>query len=366
MIKLRHKMAKNAGFKNYRDFKHHDLHRFDYTVDDVLTFHESIEKHVLPLVKKISEVQMKSLGLNKGEFYPWDVHGKPENETALKPFENGKELLEKTVSIFSKIKPEFGENLKKMNENDLFDLDARKGKAPGGYNYGLEVTGMPFIFMNAAGTHTDVVTLMHEGGHAMHTFLTNSEPLFQYRNCPSEMAETASMSMELISSGYWSEFYNEEDHKRARREHLERIVGVFPWVAIIDSFQHWVYTNPEHTTEQRDEHFASLMNRFGSGLVNWDNHYDYLKNTWQKQLHVFSVPFYYIEYAIAQIGALQVYKNFVQDNEKGIQSYIDGLKIGSSKPIPEIWDSMNIKFDFSADTIKELMEFVEKEWEKYS
>lgn len=357
MIGLRHQAALNAGYKNYRDYEHDAKQRFDYKVDDVLRFHDAIEKHVVPLMTTIEKHQRDRLGL-QNDYRPWDTEAKPANEKPLTPFTQGEELLAKTITVFSRLKSEFGDNLKAMQKAGLFDLDARKAKAPGGYNYGLEVTGMPFIFMNAAGTHKDAVTLMHEGGHAMHSFLTNDEPLIQYRSTPSEMAETASMGMELMSSVNWDEFYTPEDVKRARREHLEDIIGTFPWVAIVDAFQHWIYTNPKHSHDERDGYFNSLMDRFGTGLINWNDLEKFRRNFWQKQLHIFEVPFYYIEYAIAQIGALQVYRNFRNNQAEGLNAYIRGLKLGSSKPLPQVWAAMNIHFDFSEAKLKELMAFV--------
>ncbi|MBU1917178.1 M3 family oligoendopeptidase, partial [bacterium] len=348
MIALRHKIARNAGYLNYRDYKHDDLHRFDYTVEDVVTFHESIKEHVIPLQRKIEEKQIERLGLEKDDFRPWDLKGKTLNDTALRPFTSGRELLDKTIEIFARIKPAFSANLKKMDEANLFDLESRPNKAPGGYNYGLEVTGMPFIFMNAAGVHTDVVTIMHEGGHAMHTFLTNDESLIQYRNSPAEVAEVASMAMELISSCHWDVFYNEKDKLKAQREHLEDIISVFSWVAVIDSFQHWLYTHAKHSIEERDECFDKLMMEFGSGLINWEGSEAYRRMFWQKQLHIFEVPFYYIEYAIAQLGALQIYKNYSENPEETLNAYIKGLSLGNSCAVPCVWEAMNIKFDFSA------------------
>lgn len=361
MIQLRHKVSQNAGYSNFRDYQHDHMHRFDYTVSDVLKFHDAIEKHVTPLVKNITKNHMQKLGLTTVDYRPWDSTGKPITEKPLKPFQTVNDLLNHTIDIFTEIKPEFGANLKTMRSNSMFDLESRKAKAPGGYNYGLQVTGMPFIFMNAAGTHRDVVTLMHEGGHAMHTFLTNSEPLIQYRNTPSEMAETASMSMELLSSSHWNRFYSDDDLKRARREHLEGTIDVFPWVATVDCFQHWLYTNPEHSASERDLAFEKIFDRFGTGLVNWSGFENIKRNLWQKQLHIFSVPFYYIEYAIAQIGALQIYRNYRKDPKQGIHDYVTGLSLGSSRPLPEVWRAMNIKFDFSEQTIRDLMLFVGEE-----
>lgn len=364
MIELRDKIAKNTGYKNYRDYKHDQLGRFDYTVQDVLNFHDAIEKHVVPLEKVIATKHRERLGLSENDFRPWDVKGKTEDEKSLKPFKTGEELLVKTKTIFQNLKPEFAKNLSLMETAKLFDLDSRKGKAPGGYNYGLEVTGMPFIFMNAAGTHQDVITLMHESGHAMHSFLVSQEPLIHYRNPSSEIAETASMSMELITSTRWDEFYNDRDLKQARRDHLENIIGVFGWVAMVDSFQHWLYTHPQHSLQERDDAFHLVMNRFGTGLVHWENYEHFRKNTWQKQLHIFEVPFYYIEYAIAQLGAIQVYRNFIKDHDKALNLYIKGLSLGASKSLPEVWRAMGIRFDFSEKNLKELMDFVGEELEK--
>ena len=363
MVKLRHQVAINAGYDNFRDYQHDNLHRFDYTPADAEAFHDAVETCVKPLALSIHKEHCEELGLDMSDYRPWDGSGEPEGQTPLKPFDGGEELTAKAIDIFSILKPEFGKNLKTMATNNLFDLDSRKGKSPGGYNYPLEVTGMPFIFMNAAGTQRDVTTMMHEGGHAMHTFLCNEEPLVQYRGTPSEMAETASMSMELMTSPYWDKFYNKEDHIRARREHLESIITFFPWCATVDAMQHWVYLNPEHTVAERDSHFVKLTKRFGT-CVNWDGYENYQRNGWQQQGHIFGVPFYYIEYGIAQLGALQVYRNFVKNNEVGLDGYIKGLQMGNTKPIPEVWENMGIKFDFSADTIKELMEFVQEELDK--
>ena len=363
MVKLRHQVAINTGYDNFRDYQHDNLHRFDYSPVDALEFHNSVEMCVKPLALSIHKKHCIKLGLDFSDYRPWDGSGEQEGQAPLKPFKGAEELTAKAIDIFSVLNFNFGENLKAMDKNNLFDLDSRKGKSPGGYNYPLEVTGMPFIFMNAAGTQQDVTTMMHEGGHAMHTFLCNEEPLVQYRETPMEMAETASMSMELMTSPYWNKFYNEEDHIRARREHLEGIITFFPWCATVDAMQHWVYLNPEHTVEQRDNHFVNLTKRFGS-CINWDGYAQYQRNSWQRQGHIFGAPFYYIEYGIAQLGALQVYRNFVKDNDAGLDGYIKGLKMGNSKPMPEVWKNMGIKFDFSADTIKDLMEFVQEELDK--
>lgn len=361
MLKLRVASAKNAGYENFRDFAHDRLQRFDYKPQDAIDFQNAIEAHIVPLARQIAESHRNKLGIAENDYRPWDIAGEPPGQTALKPFKTGTELLKHATDIFSEIHPQFGENLKAMKAANLFDLESRKGKAPGGYNYGLETTGMPFIFMNAAGTHRDVVTMCHEGGHAMHTFLTNNEPLIHYRDTPSEMAETASMSMELLTAERWNKFYNAKDHIRARREHLEGIISFFPWCATVDAFQHWVYLNPDHTAPARDDFFDSLNKRFSSGLVNWEGYDHFRRNSWQRQLHIFGMPFYYVEYGIAQLGALQVYRLYKQDPDAALNGYIKGLSLGSSQPLPKVWETMGIKFDFSAATLKELVAFVQQE-----
>ncbi len=362
MIVLRDQTARNVKYSSYRDYKHDDLQRFDYTVDDVLMFHEAVKKHVMPLTKKVELKHIERLGLDVDDYRPWDFKAKPASEKPLVPFKKGSELLEKTISIFQKIHPDFRKNLEKMHQSKLFDLESRQNKALGGYNYGLETTGMPFIFMNAVGIHTDVITLVHEGGHAMHNFLTNHESLIQYRNFPSELAEVASMSMELISSKHWDEFYNQKDLVRARLEHFEDIIKTFSWVSIIDSFQHWIYTHPKHTHESRDSCFDKLMIEYGTGLVNWGDHERHRGSFWQKQMHIFEVPFYYIEYAFAQLGALQIYRNYVKDPKATLNAYIKGLSLGGSESLPDVWAQMGISFDFSEEALCSLVEFMEQEW----
>lgn len=361
MIRLRHRVALNAGFDNFRDYQHANLHRFDYSPRDAEIFHDAIAKHVVPLSREVVTRHRDRLGLADSDYRPWDISGEPADREPLKPFISGAELLSRSKKIFSALLPEFGVNLAKMDSAGLFDLDSRKSKAPGGYNYPLPVTGMPFIFMNAAGTQRDVVTLMHEGGHAMHTFLTNDEPLSFYRDTPSEVAETASMSMELMTARYWDAFYTESDYRRARREHLEGIITFLPWCSVVDAFQHWVYLHPEHSTAERDDAFVQIYKRFDTGLVNWAGYEKELQNLWKKQPHIFTVPFYYIEYGIAQLGALQVYRNFRANNEKGLKDYMAGLQLGSSKSIPEVWSKMNIRFDFSEALILELMGMIQEE-----
>lgn len=287
--------------------------------------------------------------------------GKP----ALKPFANGEELVDKTITCFERIDPKLGQMLATMKANKLFDVESRKGKAPGGYNYPLAETGAPFIFMNSANTLRDLTTMVHEGGHAVHTFLTAKLELNDFKHCPSEVAELASMSMELITMDQWDVYFDkEEDLIRAKREQLIDVLKTLPWVAVIDQFQHWIYTNPGHNAAEREEAFKQIYSRFGAGFADWEGLEASFGNLWQKQLHLFEVPFYYIEYAIAQLGAIAIYKNYKEDPAKALKQYLDALALGYTKPMNEIYETAGIKFDFSVDYIADLADFIKNELAK--
>lgn len=360
---LRHKVALNAGFENFRDYMFQALGRFDYTPQDCYAFHEAIEKEIVPILREQAEKRKDALALPA--LKPWDMDVDISGKPALKPFNDGNELIEKSIQCFSNINRYLGERLEIMKDNNLFDVESRKGKAPGGYNYPLSETGAPFIFMNSANTFRDLTTMVHEGGHAVHTFLTADLELNDFKHCPSEVAELASMSMELISMDNWNVFFdNEEDLKRAKRDQLIDVLKTLPWVAVVDQFQHWIYTNPGHTDADRKTAWIEIYEPFGSGFVDWSGHPDAEANLWQKQLHIFEVPFYYIEYGMAQLGAIAVWKNYKENPEKGLQQYLDALKLGYTKTIKEIYETAGIKFDFSAAYVKELAEFVKREMDK--
>ncbi|MGI4021428.1 MAG: M3 family oligoendopeptidase [Janthinobacterium lividum] len=360
---VRHQVALNAGFENFRDYMFQALGRFDYTPHDCYKFHEAIESEIVPILKEQAEKRKAALGLEI--LKPWDTEVDTSGKPALKPFENGQELIGKSIHCFNNISPDLGDKLNTMREYGLFDVESRKGKAPGGYNYPLAETGAPFIFMNSAGTFRDLTTMVHEGGHAIHTFLTADLELNDFKHCPSEVAELASMSMELISMDNWNVYFeNEEDLKRAKRDQLFDVLKTLPWVAVVDQFQHWIYTNPDHTTEQRTEAWTQIFERFGANFVDWSDHREAEQNLWQKQLHIFEVPFYYIEYGMAQLGAIAVWKNYKENPEKGLQQYLDALKLGYTKSITEIYETAGIKFDFSAAYVKELAAFVKAEMDK--
>jgi oligoendopeptidase F len=363
LVAMRHQVALNAGFENYRDYMFQALGRFDYNAQDCYAFHEAIEKEIVPILREQAEKRAELLGLE--ELKPWDMEVSTSGKAALKPFSNGEELIEKSIAAFTAIDPKLGQMLSIMKANNLFDVESRKGKAPGGYNYPLAETGAPFIFMNSAGSLRDLTTMVHEGGHAIHTFLTANLELNDFKHCPSEVAELASMSMELISMDQWDIYFdNPADLIRAKKEQLQDVLKTLPWVAVIDQFQHWIYTNPSHNAADREVAFKQIYERFSAGFANWDGLEQEFGNIWQKQLHLFEVPFYYIEYAIAQLGAIAIWKNYKENPEKALQQYLDALALGYTKPMNEIYETAGIKFDFSSSYINELALFVKDELDK--
>lgn len=363
LISLRHQVAINAGFDNFRDYMFAAMGRFDYKPEDCFAFHDAIQKEVVPMVKEFNERRKKELGYDV--LKPWDMEVDTKNRAALEPFTSGADLLDRTVNCFKKVDDYFAWCIQTMDNMNRLDLESRKGKAPGGYNYPMAETSVPFIFMNAASSTRDVETMVHEGGHAVHSFLSKDLELSAFKNCPSEVAELASMSMELISYDGQDEFYRtKEDFNRAQEEHLEGIIKILPWIATIDKFQHWIYTHPTHSIEERKTYWLQLNKEFGTGLVDWTGYEEVLAYSWQKQLHLFEVPFYYIEYGMAQLGALAVWRNYKKDKPKALQQYKDALSLGYTKTIGDIYKTAGIEFNFSQPYIKELMLFVKGELEK--
>ncbi len=360
LIEKRHQLAVNAGFSNFRDYKFQSLGRFDYTKEDCFDFHESIEKCIVPLVK---EIQLNKLQkLCKAKFKPWDLAIDPNGKEPLKPFENSIDLINGTRNMFNKVNSYFSECIETLDSMGHLDLESKPGKAPGGYNYPLYEIGAPFIFMNAVGTHRDLITMIHEGGHAIHSFISRDLELTAFKNLPSEVAELASMSMELLTINFWDEFYpKESDRKRAIKEHLEDILSTLCWIAQIDAFQHWVYENPSHNIDERKQSWINLSQRFGTGLTDWEGYEEVRDTSWQRQMHLFEVPFYYIEYGIAQLGALSIWKNSKTNYENAIEQYKEALKLGYTKSIPEIYESAGVQFNFSKEHIQDLASFVQDE-----
>ena len=363
LVNLRHRVALNADFENYRDYMFKAMGRFDYTPKDCEDFHDSVQAEVVPLLNQVARERKEKLGLDK--LRPWDKAVDVEGREQLRPFKDSTELTEKTIRVFHRLDPFLGQCLRIMREMNHLDLDSRKGKAPGGYNYPLSEIGVPFIFMNATSTLRDMITILHEGGHAVHSFLTRDLELNAFKHTPSEVAELASMSMELLSMDYWDEYFeNEEELTRAKKDHLEQIISTLPWVATIDKFQHWVYTNPQHDQEERKQAWLRIFESFSDEITDWSGFEKAKAYLWQKQLHLYEVPFYYIEYGIAQLGAIAVWKNYKENPEKGLQAYLNALKIGYTRPIPEVYEAADIRFDFSRSYIQELMQFVKGELEK--
>jgi oligoendopeptidase F len=362
LVAKRQQVGANAGFPNYRDYKFAELGRFDYTKEDCFRFHEAVKQHILPLVEIIHQNKKKMLGLDT--LRPWDVEAEPAGREPLHPFNTGGELLEKTMECFNRMRPFFGDCLRTMQHMNRFDLESRKGKAPGGYNCPLAETGAPFIFMNAAGQMGDVTTMVHEGGHAIHSFLTHGLRLSAFKEYPMEIAEVASMSMELFSMDYWDVFFSKkEDLQRARQQQMERVITIFPWIATIDKFQHWIYENPYHNVEQRTKQWLEILNEFSSGVVDWSGLEAFREYSWQRQLHLFEVPFYYIEYGIAQLGALGLWMQYRLNKEEALDNYIRALSLGGTRTLPQLFQAAHLSFDFSGDHIKTLMVFLRSELE---
>lgn len=362
LVQLRHQIALNAGYKNFRDYKFAQLGRFDYDVQDCFDFHEAIQKEIVPISNQIDEERKAALGLNK--LKPWDLDVDVTGKAPLQPVNSTDELIDKAIACFNSIRPYFGECLAIMKEMGHLDLGSKLGKAPGGFNYPLYEIGVPFIYMNSVGTFRDMITIIHEGGHAIHSFLSRDLEITAFKSLPSEVAELASMGMELLSMDSWNYFFdNEEDLKRAKKEHLEGILKILPWIATIDKFQHWVYENPFHTEQEREEKWVEIQGEFGSKVIDWTGLEEARATAWQKQLHLFEVPFYYIEYAIAQLGAIALWKNFKEDPKAAIDNYQKALSLGYTKTIGEIYATANIDFNFSREYVKDIASFVRGELE---
>ena len=362
LIELRQKIAKNAGFSNYRDYMFAAMGRFDYNPEDCFNFHNAIEKEIVPIISTFENRRKEKLGYTN--YKPWDISVDVDGLSPLKPFDGGSELTDLSIECFNRLRPYFGECLSTMKEMKHLDLESKDGKAPGGFMYPLYEIGVPFIYMNAVGSQRDVVTMVHEGGHAVHSFLSRDLAMTEFKSTPSEVAELASMSMELLSMDHWDVFYSDDNElKRSKLEQLEKALETLPWVAAIDKFQHWIYTT-EHTAKERKEQWLKINSKLGNQVINWEGQENALANLWQKQLHLYEVPFYYIEYGMAQLGAIAMWRSYKELGEQGLDNYMDALKLGYTKTIGEIYEKAGIKFDFSASYVKELADFIKEELEK--
>jgi oligoendopeptidase F len=358
LIKLRTQIAKNAGFENYRDFMFRKMGRFDYTPENCFQFHDAVEKEIMAAVREIQNERKRQLKLEK--LRPWDLAVDPQNRTPLKPFVEVEEMVSRTQKIFNHLDDELAKGFQQMQDLKLLDLDNRKGKAPGGYQSTLSEARVPFIFMNAIGLQRDVETILHEAGHAFHAQATRDEDLYAYRGAPIEFCEVASMSMELLGNEFLEEFYPVAEANRARKTHLEGIIGFFPWMATVDAFQHWIYTHAGHTRAERKAAYLQLMDRFG-GDVDFSGYEEMRAHSWHRQLHIFIHPFYYVEYGIAQLGALQVWANSKANKAKALGDYKKSLALGGSRPLPELFSAAGCKFEFSAKTIQPLVKLLREE-----
>ncbi len=389
LIELRGRIAQNAGFENYRDYAFRRMGRFDYAPRDCEQFHDAVAAEIIPVVREIQAERRRQLKLEK--LRPWDLAVDPQNRAPLKPFAKVSEMVARTQKIFNQLDPELAAGFQQMQDLKLLDLDNRKGKAPGGYQSTLSEARVPFIFMNAIGLQRDVETILHEAGHAFHAQATRSEDLYAYRGAPIEFCEVASMAMELLGNEFLEEFYPADvvaqasslcdgvkagEHtgkmpvplrsakaNRARKTHLEGIIGFFPWMATVDAFQHWIYTHPGHTHAERKAAYVQLMDRFG-GEVGYNGFEAARAYSWHRQLHIFLHPFYYVEYGIAQLGALQVWANSKVDKVKALNDYKAALALGGSRPLPELFAAAGCKFQFDAATIRPLIQLARSELAK--
>jgi oligoendopeptidase F len=361
MLQLRAKMAANAGYPNFRDFQHDRLQRFDYTPAHCAAFHEAVEKTCVPLARRMHERRAKALGLTA--LRPWDLKVDVKGRSPLRPFEGADQMVERTSKVYHRMDSELAQMFDSMRGGGCLDLDSRKGKAPGGYQYQRQLSRVPFIFMNAAGMHRDLTTMVHEAGHAFHSLLSKNDPILAYRGSPMEFAEVASMSQELLTLPYLEEFFSTADAERARRELLEGVISMLPWIAQIDAFQHWVYLNPGHSSAERTKAWLDLDARFG-GSLDWSGIEGSRAHMWQRQLHLFGMPFYYIEYGIAQLGSLQLWLASKKSEKDALAAYKRALTLGGSKPLPELFAAAGLRFDFGPGTVQSLMDAVGAELDR--
>ncbi|MEN0004341.1 MAG: M3 family oligoendopeptidase [Bacteroidota bacterium] len=360
LIEKRHRIALNAGFPNFRDYKFKALGRFDYTPADCADFHQSIAEAILPIIDELYQHRQQALRIE--QLRPWDLNVDTSGKAPLVPFSSTEELVNKAIDCLNSVHPLFGEVIQIMDEMDHLDLDIRHGKRPGGYNMPLHITGVPFIFMNASHSLGDMRTLLHESGHAVHSYLTRDYKLASAKLVPIEVAELAAMSMELLTMEHWDIFFPDPaDLRRAKINQLENVLKILPWIATIDKFQHWLYTNPSHTREERKEKWVSIFMEFNSSAVDMEGLQPFTEYVWHKQLHLFEVPFYYIEYGMAQLGAIAIWKQYKENPDEALQNYINALKLGYTTPIKEIFNTAGVPFDFSKAYVNELSQFVKEE-----
>jgi oligoendopeptidase F len=362
LLGLRHQLALNADFDNFRQYAWIEKNRFDYTPDDCLDFGDAVEKICVPLVEQLDLRRRQELGLDT--LRPWDASVDPHNRPPLRPFDETdiNHFVDGCTEIFQRFAPVLAEQFKSLKTNGDLDLESRKAKRPGGFQASLEHVRRPFIFMNAAGLHRDIETLLHEGGHAFHYLHARDIENIFLRHAPLEFCEVASMVMELLGCEHFNVFYpNPLDAARAKRQQLEGIIRLLPWIATIDGFQHWLYTHPGHSRAQRTQAWLDLLERFGSSVVDWTGYEPAHEAMWQRQGHLYNAPFYYIEYGIAQLGSMQVWLNHRQNPADALNRYLSALSLGGTKPLPDLFEAAGAQFKFNADTLKPLIDALGKE-----
>ncbi|MBL7778708.1 MAG: M3 family oligoendopeptidase [Chitinophagales bacterium] len=363
LIQLRHQIALNAGFKNYVEYRFAELGRFDYTKADCEVFHQSVQEVVVPLLDKFAEQRKAELGVE--QLFPWDVDVDTSGKPALQPSSSSHDLIEKTIACFNQLDPYFGERIEIMRQMNYLDLETRLNKGAGGYNMTMPEIGVPFIFMNSANGEHDLITIVHEGGHAIHTFLAHQLPLNAFKDAPSEIAEVASMAMELMTMQHWDIYYgNADDAQRAKENHLKYILNVLAKTCLGDSFQYWLYENPNHTVQERRAKWTELYSKFTAKTYDWSTQQLSLETGYQRILHFYIVPLYYIEYAFAELGALAIWKNYRTNPKKAVEDYKKALSLGYTKPIPEFYKTAGAEFNFSKTYVQQLVSFVETELNK--
>ncbi len=352
LVRLRTTIARNADFTTYTPYRFQELGRYDYTEATCLRFHDAIAEAVVPAVRAADRARATKLGVPR--LRPWDTDVDPAGRPPLRPFSTQQELIALCRRLFERVDPRFAAEFDELVRRDLLDLMSRKGKAPGGYQYQLEDERVPFIFVNGVGVHGDVQTLLHEGGHAFHSLACRHHDLLAFRDYPIEMAETASMSMELLGLEHLDAIYSPDDARRSRQKHLEGILRTLCWIASIDAFQHWVYGRPSHTPEERRVAWLDIRRRFG-GDVDWSGLDDALAMQWIGQTHLFNHPFYYVEYGIAQVGALQVWSRYRKDPRAAVEAYRRALALGGTRPLPELFAAAGVEFDLSPTMLHRLV-----------
>jgi oligoendopeptidase F len=361
-MEVRRQLAENAGRPDYRAYRWQQLLRFDYTPGDSLQFHQAIEEVVVPAAVRLQEKRRKSLGIES--LRPWDLQVDPHSRPPLRPFQAAGELVEKVQTIFNAVDPQLGAHFKTMQEQSLLELENRKGKAPGGYCIDFPVHRVPFIFMNAVGIHDDVQTLLHEGGHAFHVFETSQLPYHHQLQYGMEIAEVASMTMELLAAPYLTRsqggFYEDREAARARIEHLEQMLIFWPYMAVVDAFQHWAYENHTEASlpDNCDRQWKLLWERFIPS-VDWSGLEDALETGWHRKLHIFHAPFYYIEYGLAQLGAVQIWRNALENQALAVAQYRQALSLGATRPLPDLFEAAGARFAFDAGTLREAVDLIE-------